>query len=126
MHCSWKAKIGSNVFEPRTATGNEPFFYLTCLHTITFILLSILSLVQMISLKISERPLSWHEKCSLLGSSGGVVVRELASHLCGPGSIPGVDVIRGLSSLVLYSALRGLSPGTPVFPSPQKPTFDEI
>ena len=28
--------------------------------------------------------------------------------------------------LVLYSAPRGFSPGTPVFPSPQKPTFDLI
>ena len=33
-------------------------------------------------------------------------------------------VICGLSLLlVLYSAPRGFSPGTPVFPSPQKPTF---
>ena len=32
----------------------------------------------------------------------------------------------GLSLLVLYSAPRGFSPGTPVFPSPQKPTFDLI
>ena len=29
-----------------------------------------------------------------------------------------------LSLLVLYSAPRGFSPGTPVFPSPLKPTFD--
>ena len=29
-------------------------------------------------------------------------------------------------SLVLYSALKDFSPGTPVFPSPQKPTFDKI
>ena len=29
----------------------------------------------------------------------------------------------GLSSLVLYSASRNFSPGTPVFPSPQKPTL---
>ena len=28
--------------------------------------------------------------------------------------------------LVLYSASRGFSPGTPVFPSPPKPTFDLI
>jgi len=28
--------------------------------------------------------------------------------------------------LVLYSASRGFSPGAPVFPSPQKPTFDLI
>ena len=52
--------------------------------------------------------------------SGGA----LASHQCGPGSIPGLGVIRGLSLLVLYSVPRGFSPGTPVFPSPQNPTFD--
>ena len=35
-----------------------------------------------------------------------------------------VGVIFGLSFLlVLFLALRGFSPGTPVFPSPQKPTF---
>ena len=45
---------------------------------------------------------------------------------CVPGSIPGPGVICGLSLLVLYSAPRGFSPGTPVFPSPQKPTFDLI
>ena len=28
--------------------------------------------------------------------------------------------------MVLFSALRGFSPGTPVFPSPQKPTLDLI
>ena len=43
---------------------------------------------------------------------------------CGPGSIPGLGVICGLSLLlVLVLAPRGFSPGTPVFPSPQKPTF---
>ena len=37
---------------------------------------------------------------------------------------PGVDTICGLSLLLVLSlALRGFSPGTPVFPSPQKPTF---
>ena len=52
------------------------------------------------------------------------MVRALAFHQCGPGSIPGLDVICGLSLLlVLFSAPRGFSPGTPVFPSPQKPTF---
>ena len=35
-----------------------------------------------------------------------------------------VDAICGLSLLLVLSlALRGFSPGTPVFPSPQKPTF---
>ena len=42
--------------------------------------------------------------------------------ICSPGSIPGV--ICGLSLLlVLILAPRGFSAGTPVFPSPQKPTF---
>ena len=37
---------------------------------------------------------------------------------------PGVDAICGLSLLlVLFLAPRGFSPGTPVFPSPQKPTL---
>ena len=54
----------------------------------------------------------------------GAVVRALASHQCVPGSIPGPGVICGLSLLlVLYSAPRGFSPGTPVFPSHQKPTL---
>ena len=58
------------------------------------------------------------------GSRDGAVVRALAFHQCGPGSIPGLDVICGLSLLlVLFSAARGFSPGTPVFLSPQKPTF---
>ena len=57
------------------------------------------------------------------GSRDGTVVRALASHQCVPGSIPGPSVISGLSLLlVLCSALRGFSPGTPVFPSPEKPT----
>ena len=60
------------------------------------------------------------------GSRVGVVVRALAFHQCVPGSIRGPGVICGLSLLVLYSAPRGFSPGTPVFPSPQKPTFDLI
>ena len=52
------------------------------------------------------------------------MVRALASHQCVPGSIPGPGVICGLSLLlVLFSAPRGFSPGPPVFPSPQKPTF---
>ena len=61
---------------------------------------------------------------SQLGSRVGAVVRALASHQCVPGSIHGPGVICGLSLLlVLYSAPRGFSPGTPVFPSPQKSTF---
>ena len=58
------------------------------------------------------------------GARDGTVVRVLASHQCGPGSNPCVDAICGLSLLLVLSfAPRGFSPGTPVFPSPQKPTF---
>ena len=60
------------------------------------------------------------------GGRVGLVVRVLAFHQCGPGSISALGVIRGLSLLVLYSAMRGFPPGTPVFPSHQKPTFDLI
>ena len=50
--------------------------------------------------------------------------RALASHQTGRGSNPGVNAICGLSLLLLLSlAPRGFSWGTPVFPSPQKPTL---
>ena len=45
---------------------------------------------------------------------------------CLPPMWPGFAVICGSSLLVLYSAMRGFSPGTPVFLSHQKPTFDLI
>ena len=60
------------------------------------------------------------------GGRVGLVMRAIAFHQCGPGSISALGVICGLSLLVLYSAIRGFSPGTPVFPSHQKPTFDLI
>ena len=44
--------------------------------------------------------------------------------LCGPGSNPCIDAICGLSLLLVVSfVLRGFSPGTQVFPSPQRSTF---
>ena len=48
------------------------------------------------------------------------MVRSLASHQCGSGSIPGICVICGLSLLLVLVLAPG---GTLVFPSPQKPTF---
>ena len=62
----------------------------------------------------------------IIGGRVGLVVRALAFHQFGPGSISAPGVIRGLSLLVLYSAMRGFPLGTPVFPSHQKPTFDLI
>ena len=59
-------------------------------------------------------------RCSLLFRA---VVRALAFHQCGLGSISWRAELCGLSLLVLYFALRGFSPCTPVFPSHQKPTF---
>ena len=56
-------------------------------------------------------------------SRGGTVARALVSHQCGPGSNTSVEVTCGLSLLVLSLAQRDFSPGTPVFPIPQKPTF---
>ena len=49
------------------------------------------------------------------GSKGGAVVRAVPSQHCGSGSNPGF--------LVLSLAPRGVSPGTSVFPSTQKPTL---
>ena len=60
----------------------------------------------------------------LQGARDDTVVRAFTSHQSGPGSNRGVNAICGLSLLLVLSlALRGFSPGTPVFPSPQKPTF---
>ena len=53
----------------------------------------------------------YHKKITRLledmESKDGAVVRALASHQCGPGSIPRLGVICGLSLLVLYSAPTG-------------------
>ena len=81
------------------------------------------------SLKVSlEQPsnIEWETKDQSQVSSVSAVVRAVAYHQCRPGSIPGSDVICGLSLLILYSARRGFPPGVPVFPSHQKATFDLI
>ena len=57
--------LSKRVFETRTSTGSEPFSLLTCLHSTTFILLSIFSPLEMISIKIWETALSWDLKRSL-------------------------------------------------------------
>ena len=55
------------------------------------------------------------------------VVTALASHQCGPGSIPRLDRrhmwVEFVGSLL---CTERFSPGTPVFPSPRKPAFDLI
>ena len=62
----------------------------------------------------------------VLNTRDGTLVRALASHQCGPGLNPGGYAIRGLSQFVVGSLLcseRFFFPGTPVLPSPPKPTF---
>ena len=74
-----------------------------------------------ISVYLSYGELMESEAIYQVHINGGAVVRALASHQC---SNPGVDAMCGLSLLLVLSfALRGFSPGTLVFPSPQKPTF---
>ena len=67
----------------------------------------------------------WQQELNqLFGGRNGAVVRALVSHEYVPGSIPGPGVISGLSLLLVhFSAPRDFFPGTPVFSSPQKPTF---
>ena len=57
--------LSTCIFETWTAIGSELLSLLTCLHTDTFALLSILSPLEMSSIKIWETPQSWRAKCSL-------------------------------------------------------------
>ena len=58
--------------------------------------------------QVTNREKNEARKCdyepSLWGCTDGAVARALASHQCGPGSIPKSDVKCGLRLLVLYSA----------------------
>ena len=60
-------------------------------------------------------------------SKGGAVVRALTFHQCGLGSNLGINTIIMWVVIiclpVLSFALRSFSPGTPFFPSHQKPTL---
>ena len=63
----------------------------------------------------------WRGAKTLLGSRDGAVVRALAFHRCGSYSIPGLDVIRGLSlSLVPVFAPRRFFSGYSGFPGSSK------
>ena len=56
----------------------------------------------------AQTPIEYFQRnVAILGCRDGAVVRALASHQCGPGSIPRLGVICGLSLLVLYPAPRG-------------------
>ena len=66
-----------------------------------------------------QGPLS-PKKLQNRGSRDGVVVRALASHQCGPGSIAGPDAISGLSLCWFSSLLRGFFSGFSGFPPSPK------
>ena len=55
-----------------------------------------------------------------------LIIEALASHQCGPGSIPRSRVICELSLLLLYSAARGFLPILRFSLSKKKKTFDLI
>ena len=57
--------LSTHVFETRTATGSELFSLLTCPHTTTFTLLSIVSPLEMNSIKIWKAIRSKNANCSL-------------------------------------------------------------
>ena len=63
-----------------------------------------------------------------LWEQGWPVVRALAFHHCAhvPDSIPRPDVILGLALFGLYFVPRGFFPGSSVFPSHQKTTFEFV
>ena len=56
-------------------------------------------------------------------SRGGAVMRALASHQCGPGSIPARRHMWVEFVVCSRSCSEGFSPGSPVFLPPQKPTL---
>ena len=54
--------LSSDVFEPRTSTGSEVFYLLTCLDDIKFVFLSCFTVIEAIWLKICAKPPSKNEK----------------------------------------------------------------
>ena len=72
------------------------------LHSVLLQLLSAIIIKSTFSCRSLTTALSLHRGCR-----DGAVVRALASHRCGLGSIPRPAVKYGLSLLVRYSAPRG-------------------
>ena len=68
-HKTVVSHLNLSIFEPRTASRSQLFSCFNCLHAAAFILiLKYLSLAETISLKMWERRLFWHEKCSFPAS----------------------------------------------------------
>ena len=70
------------------------------------------------------RAVNTSHSVGLRAAREGAVVRALASHQCRPGSNIAIDVICGLSLMLVLSFVpRDFSLGTSVFPSLQNSTF---
>ena len=103
--------------ERRNHVNNTPSLLLVLISIMTFMELYFSPFLSLLKLKTGSVNLQgkahlisqeMKKKVKLLqGCRDGVVVRALASHQCGPGSIPRSGVICGLSLLVLYSTPSG-------------------
>ena len=60
------------------------------------------------------------------GSKDGAVVRALASHQCGPGSVPAPDPTNGLSLCWFSILFRGFFSGSSGFPPSAKTSIQLI
>ena len=60
-----KFDLSSGVFELRTATGSKTSFLFICLDATTFVLISIISLIETICLKICPRMQKVHFRCKV-------------------------------------------------------------
>ena len=76
---------------------------------------------------VQSRTLNEHEERKATvwhGEQGWCICGGLAAHQSDPGSNPSIEAICGLSLLlVLFLAMRGLSPGYPAFPFPENQLF---
>ena len=112
---------GRNVLctdECRCVTNNKPCRNRVCMHlklnTFTSFVIELpksvrINLCILFRIRLSSRhlPMKAVEFEPSHLRKDGAVVRALASHQCGPGSIPRSGVKCGLSLFVLYSAPRG-------------------
>ena len=137
IHCSWPWKLYDQVvFFTGKATELPQLVYIEigpafCSYA-EFWLLLIVFLCSLLTIKkpIKQSWLQGPAQSELQSgnsksqSKGGIVVRALASHQCGPRSNPGVKAISGLSLLLVLSfALRGFLQVLKFSPLLKKPTL---
>jgi len=96
--------LSTRVFETRTATGSELFSLLTCPHTTTFTLLSIVSSLEMNSIKIWETIRSKTANCSVpvavRVSKTRVLKLPITVNTCVTFTVPAVSFVQNGSLMV--------------------------